>query len=149
MSINSKFAFTVESLQYGIPVKSHSMLRNPLRFLIPWFEYVDFIISFFRTKSCVSFPPVILQCAMTITPTLWTIYSRIIGQFYNWQKFRLNSFDLGDTFLFIPNALGIILGSFQLALRCVYPSHEVQYKELVWLYYCKYLSLSDSVFKTS
>jgi len=68
-----------------------------------------------RTKSCVSFPPVILQCAMTVTPTLWTIYSRIIG----------------DTFLFIPNALGIVLGSFQLALRCVYPSHEVQYKELV------------------
>jgi len=61
-----------------------------------------------RTKNCISFPPVILQCAMTLTPLLWTVYASIIN----------------DTFLFIPNAMGIALGSFQLFLRCVYPAHE-------------------------
>lgn len=61
-----------------------------------------------RSKSCSSFPPIILQIAMTLTPTLWTIYATMIH----------------DNYLRTPNALGIVLGSIQLILRCIYTSGQ-------------------------
>jgi len=59
-----------------------------------------------RSKNCSSFPPLSLQIAMTLTPSLWTWYALIIH----------------DSFLLIPNSLGIALGLFQLSLRLIYPS---------------------------
>lgn len=61
-----------------------------------------------RNQNCSSFPPVPLQLAMFFTPCLWFTYAQLIH----------------DSFLAVPNGLGILLGGLQLGMRLKYPATE-------------------------
>lgn len=66
------------------------------------------------SKNCSSFPPFPLQLAMFVTPLLWFLYAQLIH----------------DSFLAVPNGLGIILGIVQLGLRLKYRKNGVEYNKV-------------------
>merc|ERR1712130_673693 len=95
----------VKVMEHKVAVQTLGMVASVVN-IVTFASPLATLKEVVRTSNCSSFPPLPLQITMFVTPLLWFIYSQLIH----------------DSFLAVPNFLGIILGIVQLGMRAKYPS---------------------------
>lgn len=95
----------VKVMEHEVAVQTLGMVASVVN-IVTFASPLATLKEVIRTSNCSSFPPLPLQMTMFVTPLLWFTYSQLIH----------------DSFLAVPNFLGIILGIVQLGMRAKYPS---------------------------